>query len=167
MTDEHAGYKLVGQEFVGHGVTVHSKGEYVRHGIVHTNTVEGFFSLLKRGNIGTYHHVSEQHLHRYCSEFDFRYSTRKLDDFARADENLLGAVGKRLTYRRIGPVAAEEGEAASARRREAQAVDEIKGFPQRFRVSDSTPDPERGFLFPDCSEMTKARRYQRRAFRSG
>ena len=106
MTDEHAGYKRVGQEFTGHGVVVHSKGEYVRKGVFHTNTVEGFFSLLKRGIIGTYHHVSEQHLHRYTAEFDFRYNTRKLDDAARADESLLGAVGKRLTYRRTGPLAA-------------------------------------------------------------
>jgi transposase-like protein len=106
MTDEHGGYKAVGQEFTGHGVVVHSKGEYARKGVFHTNTVEGFFSLLKRGIIGTYHHVSEQHLHRYCAEFDFRYNTRKLDDAERADENLLGSIGKRLTYRRIGPVAA-------------------------------------------------------------
>ena len=106
MTDEHSGYKLVGQEFVGHGVVTHSKGEYARKGVFHTNTVEGFFSLLKRGIIGTYHHVSEQHLHRYCSEFDFRYNTRKLDDAERADENLIGAVGKRLTYRRAGGIAA-------------------------------------------------------------
>jgi hypothetical protein len=74
--------------------------------VFHTNTIEGFFSLLKRGIIGTYHHVSEQHLGRYTAEFDFRYNTRKLDDAERADESLLGAVGKRLTYRRIGPVAA-------------------------------------------------------------
>lgn len=100
MTDEHGGYKAVGREFTGHGVVVHSKGEYARKGVFHTNTIEGFFSLLKRGIIGTYHHVSEQHLHRYCAEFDFRYNTRKLDDAERADENLLGAVGKRLTYRR-------------------------------------------------------------------
>ena len=102
MTDEHAGYKTVGKEYVGHGVVAHSRGEYGRAGVFHTNTVEGFFSLLKRGIIGTYHHVSEQHLHRYCAEFDFRYNTRKLNDFERAEESLLGAVGKRLTYRRIG-----------------------------------------------------------------
>ena len=105
MTDEHSGYINVGREFTGHGVVAHSKGEYGR-GPFHTNTIEGFFSLLKRGIIGTYHHVSEQHLARYCAEFDFRYNTRKLDDAERADENLLGAIGKRLTYRRIGVVAA-------------------------------------------------------------
>jgi transposase-like protein len=86
-------------------VVIHSKGEYGRAGVFHTNTIEGFFSLLKRGTIGTYHHVSEQHLSRYTSEFDFRYNTRKLDDFERADESLLGAIGKRLTYRRIDAVA--------------------------------------------------------------
>lgn len=99
MTDEHAGYKTVGQEFAAHGVVVHSKHEYVT-GAKHTNTIEGFFSLLKRGIIGTYHHVSEQHLRRYTAEFDFRYNTRSLNDFERADTNLLGAIGKRLTYRR-------------------------------------------------------------------
>jgi len=104
MTDEHNGYKAIGREFTGHGVVVHSKGEYARAGVFHTNTIEGYFSLLKRGIIGTYHHVSEQHLHRYCAEFDFRYNTRKLSDFERADEALLGAVGKRLTYRRAGLV---------------------------------------------------------------
>ncbi len=106
MTDDHSGYKTVGEEFTGHGVVKHSLGEYVRKGVFHTNTIEGFFSLLKRGIIGTYHHVSEQHLHRYTTEFDFRYNTRSLNDFERADENLLGAIGKRLTYRRTGLSAA-------------------------------------------------------------
>jgi transposase-like protein len=106
MTDEHKGYIKVGGEFAGHASVNHSRNEYVKLGIVHTNTVEGFFSLLKRGIIGTYHHVSEQHLHRYCAEFDFRYNTRKLDDTERADESLLGAIGKRLTYRRTCSVQA-------------------------------------------------------------
>jgi len=106
MTDEHHGYVSVGKEFVGHGKVAHSLGEYGRHGVFHTNTIENFFSILKRGIVGVYHHVSEAHLHRYCAEFDFRYNTRKLNDFERAEEALLGAIGKRLTYRRIGPVAA-------------------------------------------------------------
>lgn len=106
MTDEHAGYKTVGKEYVGHGVVAHSRGEYGRAGVFHTNTVEGFFSLLKRGIVGTYHHVSEHHLHRYCAEFDFRYNTRTLNDFERAEESLLGSVGKRLTYRRTDRLAA-------------------------------------------------------------
>jgi transposase-like protein len=103
MTDEHSGYTTVGREFTGHGVVVHSKGEYGRKGVFHTNTVEGYFSLLKRGIVGVYHHVSENHLHRYCAEFDFRYNTRKLNDFERAEMSLIGAVGKRLTYRRADP----------------------------------------------------------------
>jgi len=106
MTDEHKGYIKVGAEFAGHASVNHSRNEYVKLGVVHTNTIEGFFSLLKRGIIGTYHHVSEQHLARYCAEFDFRYNTRKLDDAERADENLLGSVGKRLTYRRTCSVGA-------------------------------------------------------------
>jgi transposase-like protein len=100
MTDDHSGYKSVGQEFVGHGVVKHSLGEYVRADVFHTNTVEGYFSLLKRGIVGVYHHVSEAHLERYVTEFDFRYNTRKLNDYERADENLKGISGKRLTYRR-------------------------------------------------------------------
>ncbi len=100
MTDEHGGYKAVGSEFTGHGVVTHSKGEYVRAGVFHTNTIEGYFSILKRGIVGVYHHVSEAHLKRYVTEFDFRYNTRKLTDFERADESLKGIVGKRLTYRR-------------------------------------------------------------------
>lgn len=104
MTDDHSGYKAVGKEYTGHGVVKHSLGEYGRGGVFHTNTVEGYFSILKRGIIGVYHHVSEAHLQRYVSEFDFRYNTRKLNDFERATEALKGARGKRLTYRR--PVAA-------------------------------------------------------------
>lgn len=100
MTDEHKGYQAVGEEYVGHGVVTHSKGEYARAGVFHTNTVEGYFSILKRGIIGVYHHVSKAHLQRYCTEFDFRYNTRKLNDFERAEQSLIGAVGKRLTYRR-------------------------------------------------------------------
>lgn len=106
MTDEHKGYKEVGKEYVGHGVVAHSRGEYVRATYFHTNTIEGFFSLLKRGITGVYHHVSEAHLHRYTTEFDFRYNTREMTDFERATEALLGSRGKRLTYRRTGQVAA-------------------------------------------------------------
>jgi len=105
MTDEHSGYKTVGKEFTGHGVVAHSRGEYARATYFHSNTVENFFSIFKRGIIGIYHHVSEAHLHRYCVEFDFRYNTRKMDDFERATEALLGAKGKRLTYRRAAPLA--------------------------------------------------------------
>lgn len=106
MTDDHSGYKTVGKEFTGHGVVKHSLGEYGRLGVFHTNTIEGFFSIFKRGIIGVYHHVSEAHLSRYTTEFDFRYNTRKLNDFERSEEALMGSRGKRLTYRRTNAVAA-------------------------------------------------------------
>jgi hypothetical protein len=75
MTDDGKWYTRVGEEFASHESTQHAKCEYVR-GDIHTNTVEGFFSILKRGIIGTYHHVSEAHLDRYLAESDFRYSNR-------------------------------------------------------------------------------------------
>ena len=101
MTDDAKWYVRIGEEFAGHQSTEHAKGEYVR-GDVHTNTVEGFFSILKRGIIGTYHHVSEAHLDRYLAEFDFRYSTRAklgVSDGERATLIAKGIEGKRLTYR--------------------------------------------------------------------
>ncbi len=98
MTDELSAYKAVGREFASHEVVKHSAKEYSR-GKAHTNTVEGYFSLLKRGLIGTFHHVGAQHLSRYVNEFDFRYNHRKVDDFERASFALRGAFGKRLTYR--------------------------------------------------------------------
>jgi transposase-like protein len=104
MTDEHFGYTKVGREFGSHEVVSHSRREYSR-GDVTTNTVEGYFSVLKRGLIGTYHHVSEQHLFRYMGEFDFRYNNRKTTDTERADNALKGITGKRLTYRRVSPQA--------------------------------------------------------------
>ena len=82
--------------------------QYVR-GNAHTNTIEGYFSILKRGIIGTYHHVSPQHLKRYLAEFDFRYNERTalgVDDKTRADRALAGIEGRRLTYRRINKPAA-------------------------------------------------------------
>jgi len=106
MTDDHNGYKAAGKEYVGHGVVKHSLGEYGRAGVFHTNTIENFFSIFKRGIIGIYHHVSEAHLKRYAVEFDFRYNTRKLTDFERAAEALKGARGKRLTYRQPSSLAA-------------------------------------------------------------
>jgi hypothetical protein len=82
-----------------HSSVNHSKGEYVRweDGVcVSTNSVEGFFSILKRGVNGTYHHVSKQHLHRYLSEFDFRFNARKMTDSERREAALQGFNGKRL-----------------------------------------------------------------------
>jgi transposase-like protein len=90
----------VGTEFKNHGTVNHSIGEYVR-GDVHTNTIEGYFSIFKRGIYGVYHHVSEQHLKRYLAEFDFRYNERialGVSDKMRAARALEGIVGKRLTY---------------------------------------------------------------------
>jgi transposase-like protein len=102
MTDEAPVYERMGREFSGHGRINHSIGRYVElGGFHHTNTVENFFSIFKRGVIGVYHHMSEAHLSRYCAEFDFRYNTRKVSDRERTDLAMVGARGKRLTYRRI------------------------------------------------------------------
>lgn len=101
MTDEALHYRAVGKEFASHGAVTHSKDEYVR-GSIHTNTVEGFYSIFKRGMKGVYQHCAEKHLHRYLAEFDFRYSNRValgVDDQERAGRVLKGIVGKRLTYR--------------------------------------------------------------------
>ena len=92
------------KDYVKHGMVNHGIGEYVR-GDVHTNTVEGYFSILKRGITGTYHHVSPEHLKRYLAEFDFRYNERMalgVDDTERTKRALKGAVGKRLTYQQSG-----------------------------------------------------------------
>lgn len=105
-TDESKLYTKVGAEFKGgHQSVRHSAEEYVRYEqpyIVHTNTIEGVFSIFKRGMKGIYQHCSEKHLHRYLAEFDFRYNNRirlGVDDAMRADNALKGATGKRLTYR--------------------------------------------------------------------
>lgn len=108
MTDGARMYPAVGREFAAHSSVDHASGEYVRHGHHHSNTVENFFSILKRGVYGTYHHVSEAHLGRYLSEFDFRYNTRSdlgFTDAMRADAMLKATTGKRLTYRRAGEAA--------------------------------------------------------------
>jgi transposase-like protein len=103
MTDELAAYKVVAEveELVHHESVKHSKKEYVR-GDVHTNTVEGYYSIFKRGMKGVHQHCAEKHLHRYLSEFDFRYSNRialGVDDGERRTLAIKGAAGKRLTYR--------------------------------------------------------------------
>lgn len=96
MTDEFSAYKRLGRK--NHQTVNHKSGEYVR-GDVYTNTAEGFFSLLKRGITGVYHHVGRGHLGRYCDEFSFRYENRKVSDGARAAKLVAGAEGKRLTYK--------------------------------------------------------------------
>ncbi len=101
MTDESPVYPKVGSEFAGHGTVNHSADKYVRlGGFVHTNTVESHFALFKRGVYGTFHHISEAHLHRYLAELDFRANTRKMTDAERGAALLSGAKGKRLLYRR-------------------------------------------------------------------
>jgi transposase-like protein len=101
-TDESGVYWSVGEEFKSHRAVVHAAEEYVR-GDAHTNTADGYFSILKRGIYGVYHHVSEAHLHRYLAEFDFRYSNRAklgVDDIERARRAIAGTAGKRLCYQR-------------------------------------------------------------------
>jgi transposase-like protein len=104
MTDEAKHYRAVGKEFAGHSTIHHTRGEYVdpEDATIHTNTIEGCFSIFKRGMKGIYQHCAEKHLHRYLAEFDFRYNNRValgIGDRGRADEALAGAKGKRLTYR--------------------------------------------------------------------
>jgi transposase-like protein len=104
-TDESGVYWEIGQQFASHRTVVHSANEYVR-GDAHTNTIEGYFSILKRGIYGVYQHVSEHHLKRYLAEFDFRYNERialGVDDMERMTLALCGIVGKRLTYRTPSP----------------------------------------------------------------
>jgi transposase-like protein len=98
MTDESPSYSFAQDEFAGHEGVNHKAGEYVR-GDAHVNTCESVHALLKRGIIGTYHHVSKLHLHRYLSEFDFRFNNRKTEDGERTVQAIKGFEGKRLMYR--------------------------------------------------------------------
>src|SRR6202171_2630427 len=115
MTDEGNWYKELGKDFDGHDTVNHSVKEYVRQSsvvsfpdgevgpVITTNTVEGYYSIFKRGMKGVYQHCSEKHLHSYLAEYDFRYSNRAalgIDDYTRAEIAAKGIVGKRLTYRR-------------------------------------------------------------------
>lgn len=107
MTDEAPRLKAVAKDFASHQTVNHGAGEYGR-GEVHTNTVEGYFSIFKRGMKGVYQHCGKQHLHRYVAEFEFRYNNRMangVDDTSRARTALEGAAGKRLKYQ--GPNAKE------------------------------------------------------------
>jgi transposase-like protein len=103
ISDSAFHYKLLGMMYRKHEAVNHSKGEHAR-GNVHTNSVEGFFGIFKRGMSGVYQHCSEKHLQRYLAEFDFRYSNRValgVHDDMRAELAVLGAEGKRLTYRSV------------------------------------------------------------------
>ena len=105
MTDDAATYYNKLGEFAGHDAVNHSAKAYVRCGgpiPIHTNNVEGYFSIFKRGMKGVYQHCSEKHLHRYLAEFDFRYNARAalgVDDEARATKAFSGVKGKRFKYR--------------------------------------------------------------------
>jgi transposase-like protein len=107
MTGENAAYTKLGKEYAGHGTVVHSADEYVRlGGFVHVNSAENYFSIFKRGVIGTFHHISEAHLHRYLAEFDFRYNNRSglgVEDNERSEKAINGAAGKRLFYQEPRP----------------------------------------------------------------
>lgn len=110
MTDEHSGYRDASKFFAAHGTTSHGKGEYVNleDRTIHSNTVEGYFNIFKRGMKGVYQHCGEAHLHRYLAEFEFRYNNREAlgcNDADRSARALGGIMGKRLTYRG-SPVAA-------------------------------------------------------------
>jgi hypothetical protein len=115
MTDEALPYRRVGKEFAFHGRVNHGEEEYGRRETlpsgeavnITTNTVEGYYSIFKRGMKGVYQHCAEHHLHRYLAEFDFRYSNRiarGIDDGTRAYLATVGVKGKRLTYRRPAAV---------------------------------------------------------------
>ena len=110
MTDEAGQYVALKKDFAEHDVVRHGKGEYVR-GDAHTNTVEGFYSVFKRGMKGVYQHCSEKYLHRYLAEFDFRYNNRVklgVNDVERTGNALRGITGKQLTYRGIDRTGAKE-----------------------------------------------------------
>jgi hypothetical protein len=102
-TDDSLANLSIGKAFAEHRTVAHTLGEYVtKDGLAHTQTVESFFAILKRGVSGTFHSVSEQHLQRYCDEFAFRWNTRSslgIEDTERAALAIKGAAGKRLTYR--------------------------------------------------------------------
>ncbi|MFQ5775943.1 MAG: IS1595 family transposase, partial [Kiloniellaceae bacterium] len=104
MTDEVGQYKHLNRHFADHSAVRHNAGEYVSRDdpTVHTNTIEGYFSIFKRGMKGVYQHCAKEHLHRYLAEYDLRYNHRialGVDDTERAEKALRGIVGKRLTYR--------------------------------------------------------------------
>jgi len=101
-TDDHGVYRRAIKDFAAHGVVRHSRGQY-GYGEIHTNTIEGYFSIFKRGMRGIYQWCGKNHLHRYLAEYDFRYSNREangINDKDRADILLAGVVGRRLTYQR-------------------------------------------------------------------
>ncbi len=110
LTDDAIFYNRMHKHFASHNVTNHNKGEYVsrENPVIHTNTIEGSFSIFKRGMKGVYQHCGEAHLHRYLAEFEFRYNHRVANgyhDSERSVAALRGIIGKRITYRDSSPVA--------------------------------------------------------------
>ena len=97
MTDSFRSYRGIDKHFASHGYVDHSK-EYVR-GIIHTNFAESYFSLLKRGILGSFHHISKQHMHRYLGEFDYRWNNREESTDTQVSQAIKGFEGKRLTYK--------------------------------------------------------------------
>ena len=107
LTDDAGQYRFMYQHFASHQTTPHMKGVYVdpKNPTIHTNTIEGSFSIFKRGMRGVYQHCQKHHLHRYLAEFDFRYSFRAAQGFNDTDRSVAaikGIVGKRLTYKSTG-----------------------------------------------------------------
>jgi hypothetical protein len=99
MTGEWAAYHGIGTEFHGgHAIVTHSAGEYAR-GDAHVNSAESYFALLKRGVMGSFHHISKEHLDRYCDEFSFRWDYRSINDSARTEIAIRQTKGRRLSYR--------------------------------------------------------------------
>ena len=101
-TDEAGQYRSLGRVFADHDYVRHSADQWAKPGGIHTNTIEGYFSIFKRGMKGVYQYCSKKHLHRYAAEFEFRYNNREgngPDDPTRAVIALKGAVGRRLLYR--------------------------------------------------------------------
>ena len=141
MTDDARLYWRLDEDFAEHGTVRHTLGEYVslENPAVHINTVEGYFSIFKRGMRGVYQHCKRRHLHRYLAEFDFRYSSRiakGIDDSDRADKLLEGVVGKRLTYRTTNSQArGERGCLIVSRKRKEK--DETKDGDQYVRFVDA------------------------------
>lgn len=101
LTDEAGQYKGLSKDFAKHDFVRHGMGEYGR-GEIHTNTIEGYFSIFKRGMKGVYQHCAKRHLHRYLAEYDFRYNERKITNSERSEIALRGIVGKRLMYNPVG-----------------------------------------------------------------
>ena len=101
MTDSATTYTTVGKEFAHHGIVDHSKHEYVKEDVYHTNTIEGAFSLFDRMTIGTYHYISPKHLQAYCNECSYRYNTRNNKEPQRFEDTVLKCSGVRLKYREL------------------------------------------------------------------